>query len=245
MEPIMPDQSAHQVSTLAILLPGFRCTDECYCSDMPESDPKRVFVSYTHDSPAHKDQVLAFSEFLTRNGMEVTLDQWKLAHRQDWYVWAIKSIEAADFVIVVASETYRRVADGYTPAGGNRGLQSEAALLREKLHSDRPTWTRKILPVVFPGHTPAEIPEFLQPQTADHYSVAGFTVAGCESLLRVLTGQPPHVEPIRGQRPDLPPRSARPARSQPSPTPGLTQKVDSRGGGITIVNQGGDQNVSL
>jgi hypothetical protein len=212
---------------------------------MPRSDPTRVFVSYTHDSPEHKSQVLAFSEFLQRNGMKVTLDQWHLLHRKDWYVWAIKSIDAADFVIVVASEKYRRVGDGYTSADGNRGLQSEAALLREKLHSDRPAWTRKLLPVVLPGHTPAEIPGFLQPQTADHYLVDDFTVAGSESLLRALTGQAPYVEPVRGQVPHLPPRSVPPAKPKPRPAAGLTQKVVSRGGGITIVNQGGDQNVSM
>jgi hypothetical protein len=210
---------------------------------MPITDPARVFVSYTHDSAEHKDQVLAFSEFLERNGVDVTLDQWKLERRQDWYTWAIGSIENADYVIVVASERYREVADGYASAADNRGLQSEAALLREKLHSDRPTWTRKLLPVVLPGHTPAEIPAFLQPQTADHYHVTEFTVAGSESLIRVLTGQAPYVKPVRGQTPELPPRSV--PRLQPRPATGLSQNVVSRGGGITIVNQGGDQNVSM
>ncbi|MGW4057939.1 toll/interleukin-1 receptor domain-containing protein [Amycolatopsis sp. NPDC004747] len=205
---------------------------------MPRSDPVRVFVSYTHDSPEHKDQVLAFSEFLVENSIDVTLDRWHLAHRQDWYTWAIDGIENADHVIVVASARYRVVGDGYASAESNRGMQSEAALLREKLHSDRPAWTRKILPVVLPGHTPEEIPQFLQPQTADHYLVDDFTVAGCESLLRVLTAQPPHVKPALGARqPHLPPRSTGPAP--------LRQKVVSRGGGLTIVNQGGDQNISM
>ncbi|WP_208630582.1 toll/interleukin-1 receptor domain-containing protein [Amycolatopsis kentuckyensis] len=211
---------------------------KCYCSDMPRTDPVRVFVSYTHDSAEHKDQVLEFSEFLTRNGIDVTLDQWKLEHRQDWYAWAIGSIENADYVIVIASARYREVADGYASAESNRGLQSEAALLREKLHSDRPAWTRKLLPVLLPGHTPAEIPAFLQPQTADHYFVTEFTVFGSESLLRVLTGQAPYVKPAPGRIPDLPPRT------RPRPASGLDQNVVSRGG-ITIVNQGGDQNVSM
>ncbi|MGW3965489.1 toll/interleukin-1 receptor domain-containing protein [Amycolatopsis sp. NPDC005003] len=205
---------------------------------MPRSVPVRVFVSYAHDSAEHKDQVLAFSEFLVENRIDVTLDRWHLAHRQDWYTWAIESIENADYVIAVASPRYHVVADGYASAGINRGLQSEAALLREKLHSDRPAWTRKILPVVLPGRSPDEIPQFLQPQTADHYFVDSFTVAGCEDLLRVLTAQPPHVKPPLGERrPHLPPRSAAPAGPQ--------QNVVSRGGGLTIVNQGGDQNISM
>ncbi|MEU0536416.1 toll/interleukin-1 receptor domain-containing protein [Amycolatopsis tolypomycina] len=182
---------------------------------MPRTDPVRVFVSYTHDSPEHREHVLALSDFLVRHGLDVTLDQWQPVARQDWYTWAIAGIETADHVIVVASARYREVADGYASAESNRGLQSEAALLREKLHSDRPAWTRKILPVVLPGHTPAEIPAFLQPQTADHYLVTGFTVAGCEPLLRVLTGQAPYVKPAPGRVPVLPPRPIKPSGIHP------------------------------
>lgn len=218
-------------------------------SSMPSSRPTRVFVSYTHDSSEHKNQVLTFSRFLVRNRIDVCLDQWFLADRKDWYTWAIKNIEEADFVIAIASERYRQAADGHVTAEDNRGLQAEAAMLRELLHDDRPKWTRRILPVILPGHDEKEIPRFLQPRTADHFRVTAFTVAGAEYLLRVLTGQPPHVKPALGDRtPDLPPRDD-PGTPSPQPQPtsagGTVQTVVSLGGGTTIVNQGGDQNISM
>lgn len=36
----------------------------------------RVFVSYSHDSDAHRERVLALSERLRRDGIETMLDQY-------------------------------------------------------------------------------------------------------------------------------------------------------------------------
>ncbi len=63
------------------------------------------------------------------------------------------------------------------------------------------------MPVVLPGRSVAEIPSFLQPNTADHYIIKDFTVAGAEDLLRHLTRQPPYQRPDPGQAPVLPVRS--------------------------------------
>jgi hypothetical protein len=45
----------------------------------------RVFISYAHDSPEHKDQVLRFATFLrARAGLDVHFDQWYENERRDW-----------------------------------------------------------------------------------------------------------------------------------------------------------------
>ncbi|WP_166459523.1 SEFIR domain-containing protein [Amycolatopsis pithecellobii] len=199
-------------------------------------NPPRVFVSYTHDSAEHKDQVLLFSQFLVAQKIDIILDQWFLENRQDWYTWAIGNIASADFVLTIASDRYKRAAEGAVTREDNRGLQAEAALLRENLEENRPLWMTKILPVVLPGHRVEEIPIFLQPRTADHYVVTEFTVAGAESLLRVLTGQPPHVRPELGRTPDLPPH-----QPVPAPSGHNVQNINSSGGTINAV-QGGTQN---
>ncbi|WP_026423733.1 SEFIR domain-containing protein [Actinokineospora inagensis] len=166
----------------------------------------RVFLSYTHDSPEHRDEVRYFAERLVESGVDVCLDQWHLGGRQDWYVWALAEIPAADFVLVVGSPRYRIAGDGQAAAEDNRGLQAEAAILRDLLQHDRGVWTGKILPVLLPGHEPDEIPLFLQPLGADHYRV-GYDAEGMEDLLRVLLGQPPYIRPELGRRPVLPARS--------------------------------------
>ena len=35
-----------------------------------------IFISYSHDSPAHAERVLSFSERLRKDGYETSLDQY-------------------------------------------------------------------------------------------------------------------------------------------------------------------------
>lgn len=167
-----------------------------------------VFISYTHDDDHdHYGEVGEFASFLMSNRIVPIIDQWAGVRRQDWYAWAQRGIPHADFVIVVASSGYRRMGDGNGPNEANLGGQSEAALLRDLLQRDRARWTAKMLPVVLPGHTIDEIPDFLQPYAATHYIVTALTVEGAENLLRALTGQPAHIPPPLGPPVHLPPRS--------------------------------------
>ncbi|GLW91300.1 toll/interleukin-1 receptor domain-containing protein [Actinokineospora globicatena] len=166
----------------------------------------RVFVSYTHDSEEHKDAVLHLAHALSANGVSVCLDRWHL-ERQDWYTWAVREIESADFVVVVASARYRTVTDGYGTPTENLGLQCEAAILREKLQSERPLWTRKILPVLLPGRGIGDIPLVFQPNSVNHYPIADYTTDGMEDLLRVIHGKPAYERPLPGTPPPLPPRT--------------------------------------
>ncbi|MDQ3786932.1 MAG: TIR domain-containing protein [Actinomycetota bacterium] len=173
----------------------------------------RVFVSYAHESGSHKEQVLALATFLRAAGVDAVLDQWSDDVRRDWYSWAIHEMTAADFVLVVASARYRASGDGAGPVDRNRGVQSEAALLRELVHADRATWLPKILPVLLPGHDVDEIPLFLQPYSASRYPVTSFDTAGAESLLRTIFRQPGQVPPdVADERPELPPHPAPPSR---------------------------------
>jgi hypothetical protein len=165
----------------------------------------RVFISYAHDDQRHVDAVRAFGEFLLQSGIDAHMDRWDLDFRRDWYQWATEQITTADFVVVVASPICRMVGNGEIENTQRRGLQSEMSLLRELLHADRAAWLRRLLPVVLPGGAVSDIPLFLQPQTADHYLVADFTVAGAEDLLRVITGQTPYLRPALGARVNLPP----------------------------------------
>lgn len=184
----------------------------------------RVFISYTHDDEAHVEAVRLFSVFLAETcGIDVHMDRWDLDRRRDWSLWARGQLAAADFVLVIASPVCRVVGDGAMHNLDNRGMQSELSLIRELLHSDRDTWTAKLLPVVLPGRSTEEIPLFLQPNTADHYLVTDLTLHGADDLLRVLTGQPfdrrptPNPTPVR-----LPTRSATEPRA-------ASENTDSKG----------------
>jgi hypothetical protein len=174
-------------------------------------DPVRtpeVFISYAHDSRRHVRRVLELAEFLAGRGIRVHLDQWADDSRRDWGHWATDRIRHCDYVLVVASPDYKRVGDGFATRLANLGAQSEAALIRDLLHRDRPTWLPRLLPVILPGRSLAEVPDFLQPYAAGHYRITDFSNRGAEELLRVLTRQPAWVPPALGPLPVLPPRSS-------------------------------------
>lgn len=154
---------------------------------LPNGRAPSVFISYVRDNDKHTDDVLRLATFLRDKGIDIQFDRWCVGERQDWFRWALNEMPRADFVIVVASPLCRVVGDGQATGRSNLGGQSEMALLRELLHSDRETWTRKLLPVVLPGHTADEIPLFLQGRTADHYQIADFSETGAKDLMRVLT----------------------------------------------------------
>lgn len=177
----------------------------------------KVFVSYAHESLEHKAQTLAFATSLRAAGIEAVLDLWSADARQDWYAWAIREMTDADYVLVVASERYRATADGNGPNTENRGVQSEAALLRELVYADRAKWLPKILPVLLPGHTIDEIPLFLQPHTASHFPVTSFDPTGAEELLRVILRQPGYLAPeVNTEQLVLPPHAGDTDRHAPS-----------------------------
>lgn len=164
-----------------------------------ELTPPRVFVSYAHDSPQHKDLVLQFATFLrVRVGVDVHLDRWYESHRRDWAAWAIEHLQSADFIIVIASQAYRRQADGQAPPSEGRGALFEAAIIRSNLVRDLPAETQRVLPVVLPGGSLDDIPTFLCAYSTSHYCINEFTFQGVEDLRRAFSGQPTFGFPKRG-----------------------------------------------
>jgi hypothetical protein len=198
-------------------------------------DVPKVFVSYAHESYEHKAQVLAFATFLRNAGIEAILDLWSTDTRQDWYSWAIREMTAADFVLVVASERYRATGDGNGPSAVNRGIQSEAALLRELVYTDRATWLPKVLPVLLPGRTTDHIPLFLQPNTASHFTVTTFDTTGGEQLLRVILRQPGYIAPdVNAEQPLLPPHADGTTHHTPKQEPAVREGVTNQINGTVI-----------
>ena len=137
--------------------------------------------------------------------------------RQDWAQWTAREVRDADRILVVASPEYRRRAEGDAGPDEGRGVQWEARLIRDRFYADQDAGLQLVLPVVLPGGSAADLPLWLAPASATHYLVTGYTVAGAEALLRVLTGQPREIEPGLGAVPYLPPRGTgrRPGLARP------------------------------
>ena len=197
----------------------------------------KVFISYAHDSVAHQDQVLAFATFLHDMGIRAVLDTWATNSRQDWYAWMIEQITEADYVLVVASPRYRSNGDGIGPQEQHRGIQSEAALMRELVYSNRTRRLPTILPVLLPGHGIDEIPLFLQPYSATRFQISDFTESGAEELLRVILRRPRHIEPpVAAQPPALAPQPGE-GQAVDRPAPASESTANRATAGSSITNQ--------
>lgn len=73
---------------------------------MTQSENPIVFISYSQDSVAFADKVLAFSNRLRSEGIDAILDQYEEAPPEGWPRWMENSIDKADYVIVVGSKGY-------------------------------------------------------------------------------------------------------------------------------------------
>jgi WD40 repeat protein len=162
-------------------------------------------ISYAHDDPAHEGQVLKFSEFLRANGVDALIDVEVAVRPQYWPDWMSTQIREGGYVLVIGSPEYRAAAEDRFPAQERKGVRWEARLLKDAFYTNHAAARDRILPVLLPGRTIEDLPDWLSPGAATHYSVTSYTAEGAEDLLRVLTTQPAYRPPPLGPRPDLPP----------------------------------------
>lgn len=85
---------------------------------MLQSQPTpKVFISYSHDSTAHKAWVLTLATRLEGNGVAVTLDQWDLKIGGDLPHFMESGLSDSDRVIVVCTDEYVRKANAMQSGG--------------------------------------------------------------------------------------------------------------------------------
>ncbi|WP_432122740.1 TIR domain-containing protein [Streptomyces sp. S1] len=178
--------------------------------DAATTSRARVFISYAHedDDGAHTERVRTLWALLRSLGVDARLDLPAAEQPQDWALWMYDEYRAADYVLVVASPAYKRRAEGTEIEGIGRGVAWEARFIRDEVYSDGHGWRRRILKVVLPGGSPADLPAYLGGSAVSHYAIDSIDAKGVERLLRYLTRQPYEVAEPLGPIPHLPPRGA-------------------------------------
>ncbi len=131
-----------------------------------------VFISYSQDTVAFADKVLAFSNRLRSEGIDAILDQYEEAPTEGWPRWMENSINKADYVIVVGSKGYYDKIYGNVEQGKGRGVKWEGNLIYQKLYMSD-TINEKYIPVVFDEKDLEYIPTPLQGST--YYNVSDDT----------------------------------------------------------------------
>lgn len=154
----------------------------------------RVFISYTHDSIAHKRRVLALANRLRDHGIQAELDQYldTTSPPEGWPRWMDRQLRESDYIVVVCSERYRRRAEGTEKLGEGQGGRWEAHLTYQHLY-DAGAHNTRFIPVLLEDAETDCIPTPLRGAT--HYRLRtpydiGEKHLGYEMLYRRLTSQP-------------------------------------------------------
>ena len=163
-----------------------------------ESAPK-VFISYSHDSPAHDLKVLGLSDRLVSDGLDCILDQYVESPIEGWPKWMQENLEASEFIVVVCTNEYNKRANGNALQGVGKGVKFESLLALQDLY-DNDSLGAKFVPVVFSDEDAQHIPKPLRPFQRFVLSDS----VGYELLYRRLSGQPRIVKPPRGSKRVLP-----------------------------------------
>ena len=63
---------------------------------MTSTQAPRVVISYSHDSAAHEEAVLALADRLRQDGVDARIDQYESFPARGWPHWMRQQIEDAD-----------------------------------------------------------------------------------------------------------------------------------------------------
>jgi hypothetical protein len=126
--------------------------------------PRKVFISYSHDSRQHEKRVLALANLLRSDGIDAILDQYIVAPPEGWPLWMEKQIRDANFVLVICTETYLKRTMNEEQPGRGLGVRWEATISYQYLYNGSAINT-KFIPVVFEENNLTYVPKPLQTTT--------------------------------------------------------------------------------
>lgn len=159
---------------------------------MPEAPV--VFISYSHDSPSHKQWVAELAASLRRAGINAVLDQWDLRPGDDVTRFMEAGMAGADRVLVVCTDDYIRKADA-----GEGGVGYERLIVTAELVNN--LGTNKFIPIVRNVTGERKAPVFLATRLYIDFSNQDEFEDKLEELLRELHRAPAAVKPPLGKNP--------------------------------------------
>jgi diguanylate cyclase (GGDEF)-like protein len=161
-----------------------------------ENGIRRVFISYSHDSPDHSDAVLALADKLRHDGIDAVLDRYEPHPPFGWPYWMEDQMRKADFVLIICTERYRYYLEHLDEVeDGGKGVLWESNIIYNRLCTARlknPTF----IPILFATGSPENIPTPLKGYT--YYRSE--TSNGYEALYRQIVGDPFIKRPPLGPR---------------------------------------------
>ena len=183
----------------------------------------KVFISYSHDSPKHKEWVLELSTKLRGNGVDVTLDQWDLGPGDDLTRFMEVGVRDFDRVIVICTDNYVKKAND-REGGVGYEVQIVSAQLVENLGID------KFIPIIRHASGKKKLPTCLGARVYIDFTDERQFDEKLNELLHKLYEVPVLEKPSLGKSPFVPPSSgqeASPSEGLDMQMPDIPEQVDS------------------
>ena len=156
------------------------------------ADNPKVFVSYSHDSPEHKQWVSELGAKLRRDGIDAILDQWDLGLGDDVTRFMERGIVDSDRVLVICTDKYVNKANAEEGGVGYERMIVNAELVQN-------LGTDKFIPIIRQASGKEKTPTFLGTRAyADFRNDSQFDVE-CEKLIRALHEMPIVERPPLGK----------------------------------------------
>src|ERR1700676_3462170 len=154
----------------------------------------KAFISFSHDSSAHKDWVLKLASDLRAKGVDVVLDQWDLAAGQDVSMFMQRGISEADRVIMICSSAYVKKSEQGVGGAGYERLIVTAEVVNS-------IDTIKFIPVLRGAGRPKKTPSFLGPRMYVDFENDSEYETKLIELAREVHGTPTISKPTLGPNP--------------------------------------------
>jgi hypothetical protein len=121
----------------------------------------KVFVSYSHDSAAHKARVAQFVVRLRSEGVDAVYDEGKPGGPDEgWDLWCERQIAECDYVLACCTAMYHQRFDDPKAAEGGRGVAWEAYFIRRYLYRN-PAANQKVRALILEETNLEHIPDAL------------------------------------------------------------------------------------
>lgn len=162
------------------------------------SQPPRVFISYSHDSDAHRAFVLELANRLrTEQGFDCQIDQHFLPRfpPEGWVKWMRDQAQTADFVLMVCTPTYRdRYQRNIEDVSVGRGVAFEGVVISQLLYNQH-YHNEKFIPVIPASgnheHVPIDLQGYTSYRLPDDYQMVCDFIRGVQYNPLPPLGNPP------------------------------------------------------
>ena len=177
----------------------------------PKNVSPKVFISYSWDSPSHKNWVKELAEELREFSVDIILDQWDMRPGQSLTQFMESSIDRADFVLVICTPNYAQRSNARR---GGVGFEQQIISGRMLLGLKN----KSFIPIVrkgnfLPGKNCA-VPTHLTGLFSLKMNGRGFHNDEFTQLVQALLGLPRHRPPPLRQSPLFRPKAHKAKRAK-------------------------------